>query len=333
MAALQHYANAFNRIIRGAEEPPEWLTIGKTFLLPKSHETCLPNKYRPICCLTTTYKWLMGIIADSTYEHLVDGDYLENEQKGCARNKLGTKDQLLINKTILEDCKKKQRNLSMAWIDYKKAVDSVPHSWILRCLELYNVHKDIRTFLQKQMTRWQTSIMLQHEEGIIQTPKIKIQRGIFQGNSLSPLLFCLTMDPLSKLLKCCRAGYNLSKDRRKEENKRVNHLFYMDDLKLYAESEKQLVPLIETAKNFTEDICMEFGYEKCAKCTIKKGKKITAEHLKVNDKHIEDLREDAVYKYLGMEENVMVENAKIREKAEKEYTKGLKKILKSELTP
>ena len=47
----------------------------------------------------------------------------------------------------------------------------------------------------------------------------------------------------------------------------------------------------------------------------------------------EDLREDAVYKYLGMEENAMVENAKIREKAEKEYTKRLKKILKSELTP
>ena len=41
----------------------------------------------------------------------------------------------------------------------------------------------------------------------------------------------------------------------------------------------------------------------------------------MNDNHIEDLGEDAVYKYLGMEENAMVENAKMREKAEKEYTK------------
>ena len=65
----------------------------------------------------------------------------------------------------------------------------------------------------------------------------------------------------------------------------------------------------------------------------KKGKKVTVEHLKVNDNHIEDLGEDAVYKYLGMEENAMVENAKMREKAEKEYTKRLKKILESELTP
>lgn len=53
---------------------------------------------------------------------------MEKEQKGCVKNKLGTKDQLLINKTILEDCKKRQRNLSMAWIEYKTAFDSVPHT-------------------------------------------------------------------------------------------------------------------------------------------------------------------------------------------------------------
>ena len=329
----EHYAKAFTRILKGEEEPPEWLTIGNTSLLPKNQETHLANKYRPICCLTTTYKWLTGIIADATYDHLAEGDYLEGEQKGCARKKLGTKDQLLVNKTILEDCRKRQRNLSMAWIDYKKAFDSVPHSWILRCLELYNVHEDIRSFLQKQMARWQTRITLNHLEGKIQTTNIRIQRGIFQGDSLSPLLFCLTIDPLSKVLKCCKAGYNLSKGRKKDENKKVNHLLFMDDLKLYAESEKQLVPLIETVKNFTEDICMEFGYEKCAKCTIKKGKKVTAEHLKMDNGHIEDLGEDVAYKYLGIEENVMVEHRQMREKAEKEYISRLKKILKTGLTP
>ena len=31
--------------------------------------------------------------------------------------------------------KENQKNLSVAWIDYAKAYDSVPHSWILHCLE------------------------------------------------------------------------------------------------------------------------------------------------------------------------------------------------------
>ena len=36
---------------------------------------------------------------------------------------------------IIEDCKKKKKNLSMTWIDYRKAYDSVPHLeelWSLR---------------------------------------------------------------------------------------------------------------------------------------------------------------------------------------------------------
>ena len=42
----------------------------------------------------------------------------------------GVKDQLLINKAILKDCKKRHTNLAMAWIDYRKAYDMLPHSWI-----------------------------------------------------------------------------------------------------------------------------------------------------------------------------------------------------------
>ena len=38
---------------------------------------------------------------------------IPEEQRGCARNSHGSKDQLLINKMIIEDCKKKKKILSM----------------------------------------------------------------------------------------------------------------------------------------------------------------------------------------------------------------------------
>jgi hypothetical protein len=41
------------------------------------------------------------------------------------------KDQLLISRSILLECKRRKKNLSMAWIDYGKAFDRVPHSWIV----------------------------------------------------------------------------------------------------------------------------------------------------------------------------------------------------------
>ena len=43
----------------------------------------------------------------------------------CRRKSRGTKDQLLIDKIILKDCKKRRTNLAMAWIDYRKTYDFV----------------------------------------------------------------------------------------------------------------------------------------------------------------------------------------------------------------
>ena len=35
----------------------------------------------------------------------------------------------------------------MAWIDYKKAYDMVPHSWIIECLDLFGVAENIKSLL------------------------------------------------------------------------------------------------------------------------------------------------------------------------------------------
>ena len=62
----------------------------------------------------------------------------------------------------------------MAWIGYKKAFYSVPHSWIKRCMELYKI-SDIVSFLVKQMAKWETDIPLQYQTGTMTLPKVKIQ--------------------------------------------------------------------------------------------------------------------------------------------------------------
>ena len=41
----------------------------------------------------------------------------------------------------------------MAWIDYKKAYDLVPHSWIIECLDLFGVAEDI-SLLVNSMEKW-----------------------------------------------------------------------------------------------------------------------------------------------------------------------------------
>ena len=101
------------------------------------------------------------------------------EQKGCKKGSYGCKDQLLINKMILEIAKSRKKNLSTAWIDYRKAFDSVPHSWILRCLEMYKISPTLINFLKTSMTFWEKNLLLSHTNGILSSNGMRIKCGIF----------------------------------------------------------------------------------------------------------------------------------------------------------
>ena len=68
-----------------------------------------------------------------------------------------------------------------------------------------------------------------------------------------------------------------------ETNKRkINHLFYMDDLKLYAVNDEQLKKLLGIVNTFSNDINMELGLDKCANATFIKGKLTKTSNIVLN---------------------------------------------------
>ena len=105
------------------------------------------KNYRPITCLTTMYKTLTGIRAKRIYTHMEEQSLLPAEQKGCHRGSKGCKDRLMISKAIYEDCRRRNKNLSIAWNDYQKAFDGVPHSWVENSIELVGVNSKIVIFV------------------------------------------------------------------------------------------------------------------------------------------------------------------------------------------
>ena len=222
-----------------------------------------------------------------------------------------------VNKMILENCRKKNRNLSTAWIDYKKAFDSVPHEWILKATELYKISPIISNFLRTSMTKWQTRLLLSHNNGTLKSDPGKIKRGIFQGDSLSPLLFCLVLILHSNELNNTGYGY-------KTFDRTINHLFYMDDLKLFAKNDQDLEDLLNTVKEFSND--------KCAKASFVRGKlpKTSSINLDI-DTAIRDLEPEDTYKYLGVNEGDGINHASMKEKIRKEYYRRIRLVLKTKL--
>ena len=156
---------------------------------------------------------------------------LSEEQKGCRKGSRGTNDLLYIDRAVIKEVKSRNKNLAMAWIVYKKAYDMVLHLWIIKRLDLFGVAENIKSLLVNSMEKWKIMLC----SGISELSEVEIKRGIFQGDSLSPLLFVLALIPLSLILRKVKAAFEFS-----ESKEKINHLLFMYDLKLHSRSEKRL---------------------------------------------------------------------------------------------
>ena len=167
-------------------EVPEWMVNGRTFLIQKDpSKGSIASNYRPIACLPLMWKLLTGIFSDKIYTHLESNGLLPEEQKGCRKGSKGTKDQLLIDKAVQRQVKKKHSSLSIAWIDYRKAFDLVPHKWILDILCHTKVAGNLGRLISKSMADWKTDLTFNSES----ICSVDIKRGIFRVILFLP--FCL----------------------------------------------------------------------------------------------------------------------------------------------
>ena len=87
----------------------------------------------------------------------------------------------------------------------------VPHSWIEKSMEMFGVAINFRRFNSSNMKQWNTELM----SGEQRLGNVRIRRGIFQGDSLSPLLFVLAMIPLTLMLRKTKIFYQLKMEVRR----------------------------------------------------------------------------------------------------------------------
>ena len=102
-------AQMIDHITVNPKDTPAWMTEGRTTLIHKKGPTDQANNYRPITCLPTYYKLQTLIYTDLIYDHVITNEILPLEQKGIRRKARGCKDQLLLDKSITEDAKKKEK--------------------------------------------------------------------------------------------------------------------------------------------------------------------------------------------------------------------------------
>ena len=126
--------------------------------------------------------------------------------------------------------------------------------------------------------------------------ELEYRRGLFQGDSLSPLLFCLCLAPLSHALREMD-GYRCGL-----LDEPITHQLFMDDLKVYAKGKKALGVVLDTVDRVSAAIGMKLGLRKCAVAHMARRQVTSEDYTLPGGEKIGALADGRVYKYLGIEQ-------------------------------
>ena len=105
----------------------------------------------------------------------------------------------------------------------------------------------------------------------------------------------------------------------------------MNDLKLYAKSEEQVNTLAKAVHVFSTGVGMDFGIKKCGIITMKRGKIVKSEGMKLPHGEVMKQVGWEGSTYLGIIELDKIEETEVKEKITKEYKRRQRLILKSKL--
>ena len=156
---------------------------------------------------------------------------MEKEQQGCIQKLLGCK-QLTVITLVLKQAHEKKYNIRMRYIGYHRAFNLIPHSWLIKVLQIYRICPN-KLILQLRVSTRRTVLWVNSKND----RTVSITAGIFQEDSFSPVWFFLALNPILLLLNTSEIVYKINI----QNERRLSSLLYVDDLHLSRKLEKSYV--------------------------------------------------------------------------------------------
>ena len=212
---IDRLAKLFNQILAENHVPDDWNTSIIVNCFKNKGEATERGNYRGLKLLEHAMKVFERVIE----QKIRDIVHIDDMQFGFMPGK-GTMDAIFIARQLQERFLEKKRELYFAFVDLEKAFDRVPREivkWAMRKLKVDEWLIDIVMAMYQDSN---SSVRINNTIG--KTFKVKV--GVHQGSVLSPLLFIMVLEALSRE---CRNGLPWE-------------LLYADDLMIAAETLEDL---------------------------------------------------------------------------------------------
>uniref|UniRef100_A0A914W7K9 Reverse transcriptase domain-containing protein n=1 Tax=Plectus sambesii TaxID=2011161 RepID=A0A914W7K9_9BILA len=204
----------FNKFIDTRAVPPGF-DDSKTLLLYKKGDECDIRNYRPISLLPVTYKAFTKTIHNRIQATL---DAAQPPEQAGFRKYFSTTDHLQALNEIYERAAEYKFPLYAAFIDYEKAFDSIEHNAIWEALRTQGVHSTVIATLQSIYSTARSTFHFAST-----ATEVEIQRGVRQGDTLSPKLFTACLQGVFDRLEWSAKGIRV-------DGRLLSHLMFADDI-------------------------------------------------------------------------------------------------------
>ena len=260
------------------EIPDEWCS-SIAILMFKKGDKKIPSNYRSINLLNTTLKLTTKILTNIINSMIT----LSDEQQGFRTGRSCT-DAVFVMRQIMEKSIEYNRPAYLCFIDLEKAFDRVQLRDIIHLL----YDRQIPHNLIKTIENIYTGNSAQAKVNNEYTEPIPTEKGIRQGDSLSPLLFNIVMDEIIKKVRKLK-GYRMG-------DREIKILCYADDAVLIGESEDDVQKLLQVFNRTAKSLNMNISTAK-TKCMTTSKTPLRCK-LVVDGKII---HQEMKFKYLGVE--------------------------------
>ena len=201
-------------------------------LIPKIQGPEVIGNYRPISLCNSVYKIISKIIVARLRPHLEN--LVSPYQAAFVPSRRGADNVVIVQELIHTIGRAKGRKGYMAIkIDLEKAYDKIEWSFIRDMLIYFNFPDNLIELIMSCVSTVSTSLLF--NGGCLES--FHPSRGIRQGDPLSPYLFILCMEFLGHLIKekCVTKLWSPVKSSRSGPS--FSHLFFADDLVLFASAD------------------------------------------------------------------------------------------------
>ena len=262
--------------------------IGIISLIHKDGPKDDPSNYRAICIMNALLKVLCTLLNERLTDYCEETKLIDIAQIGFKR-KSRTTDHIFtlkgtVNKYVVD---KKGKRLYACFVDFQKAFDSVWHEGLFRKLENLGINGNFLNLIRDIYKQTKCAIKINNKT----TQFFNYNKGVLQGNPLSPILFNIFINEIFKKVQNTESMLTL------DGTNYFNALMYADDLILLSTSEEGLQNSLNSLYEFCSTWKLNINYKKTKCMTFSKGTIRKEPKFYINNLVLENTN---TFKYLGI---------------------------------